>query len=394
MTLSWDDPANDSVTGHRILRGLSSTVLSVLVNDTGSTATTYIDEPISSGTTYRYQVMALNAFGASPVSGTVSVTTPVARLAAPENFAVSFDNADSEIDFRWDAVTGADSYVVQQLHNNGTFSNVTNTSAISYSLSYSGTLPYSALYVVASISESERSLLSDAIRLRATESFVPVRDRFTALGTWNLTKTTGDAPAYNNYTMSIDSRAGNPSSALKVAGSGFVTFNTVVNEFDLTGLGRNNGLRLSVDMRITTTGGAPYPTMLPEIEVFHDVYNNPVASKHLDYTINSADGGWHTYTLDISGNRLHSSGSLIVAISTADITPGSCTATVYFDNFRLDQVAQSSSTRSSQNLPPPPAAVSKSDVATLCGVLDGMPEGSAFHVRASSILSDLRQSCS
>ena len=101
VTLSWDIPADDSVTGHRILRGLSPTSLSVLTSDTGSTTTTYTDASASPNTTYHYQVMSLNAFGASPASETISVTTPVARLASPDNFTVSFDPTDSEIDFRW-----------------------------------------------------------------------------------------------------------------------------------------------------------------------------------------------------------------------------------------------------------------------------------------------------
>ena len=338
VTLSWDIPADDSVTGHRILRGLSPTSLSVLTSDTGSTTTTYTDASASPNTTYHYQVMSLNAFGASPASGTVSVTTPVARLAAPDNFTVSFDPIDSEIDFRWDAVDGADTYVVQRYNDDYTFVNIIHTSAVSYSLPYSGTLPYSALYMVSAISESERSIWSVPVLLEVAEPFAAVHDGFDSLGTWNLTTTTSSAPGYSNYTLSVDSQAGNPASALKVSGNGFLTFNTVTNTFDLAGLSRGDGLRLSVDMRITASG-TPYPTLLPEIKLFMNSYARPVASQHLDYAVNSTDGGWRTYTLDVPSNLLYTPGSLIVTFSTVDLTSDDRTTTVYFDNFRLDPVA-------------------------------------------------------
>ena len=338
VTLSWDIPADDSVTGHRILRGLSPTSLSVLTSDTGSTITTYTDASASPNTTYHYQVMSLNAFGASPASGTISVTTPVARLASPGSFTVSFDTTDSEIDFRWDAVDGAETYVVQRYNDDYTFVNIIHTSAVSYSLPYSGTLPYSALYMVSAVSESERSIWSDPVLLEVAEPFAAVRDGFDSLGTWNLTTTTSSAPGYSNYTMSVDSQAGNPASALKVSGNGFLTFNTVTNTFDLAGLSRGDGLRLSVDMRITASG-TPYPTLLPEIKLFMDSHARPVASQHLDYAINSTDGGWRTYTLDVPDNLLHTPGSLIVVFRTVDLTSDDRTTTVYFDNFRLDPVA-------------------------------------------------------
>ena len=282
--------------------------------------------------------MSLNAFGASPASGTVSVTTPVARLAAPDNFTVSFDPIDSEIDFRWDAVDGADTYVVQRYNDDYTFVNIIHTSAVSYSLPYSGTLPYSALYMVSAISESERSIWSVPVLLEVAEPFAAVHDGFDSLGTWNLTTTTSSAPGYSNYTLSVDSQAGNPASALKVSGNGFLTFNTVTNTFDLAGLSRGDGLRLSVDMRITASG-TPYPTLLPEIKLFMNSYARPVASQHLDYAVNSTDGGWRTYTLDVPSNLLYSPGPLIVTFSTVDLTSDDRITTVYFDNFRLDPVA-------------------------------------------------------
>ena len=79
MSLSWDDPGDDSITGYRILRrdivndppGTFSTV----ANDTGSAATSYTDSTVAASTRYAYRVVALNANGASPRSGYVNVTT-------------------------------------------------------------------------------------------------------------------------------------------------------------------------------------------------------------------------------------------------------------------------------------------------------------------------------
>ena len=78
VTLDWNTPSGDGVTGYRIWRGPGAGELTVLVSDTGTTSTSYVDESVEEATTYHYAVAALNAGGAGPQS-----TSSIATLAAP-----------------------------------------------------------------------------------------------------------------------------------------------------------------------------------------------------------------------------------------------------------------------------------------------------------------------
>ncbi len=84
VTLSWDTPGDDSVTGYRILRRhtvkQAPGVFSTLAANTGTTATTYTDRVASPETRYAYRVKAVNAAGAGKRSNYVNVTT---KRAAP-----------------------------------------------------------------------------------------------------------------------------------------------------------------------------------------------------------------------------------------------------------------------------------------------------------------------
>ena len=77
VTLSWDAPNDDSVTGYQILRrrpGEGEQTLLVHVNDTGSTATEYTDNDVAPDVRHAYRVKAINALGLSRQSNFVGVT--------------------------------------------------------------------------------------------------------------------------------------------------------------------------------------------------------------------------------------------------------------------------------------------------------------------------------
>jgi hypothetical protein len=81
INLSWSDVADE--TSYVLERALGTTgTFSVLATLSANTAS-YSDATVSSGTTYRYRLLAANANGNSAYSGTVSVTTPAALPAAP-----------------------------------------------------------------------------------------------------------------------------------------------------------------------------------------------------------------------------------------------------------------------------------------------------------------------
>ena len=84
VSLSWDDPGDASISGYRILRRLRdhSPVgqFEVLVEDTGSAASAYVDRQVQPETRYNYRVKARNAAGLSPRSNFVRADTPPAPV--------------------------------------------------------------------------------------------------------------------------------------------------------------------------------------------------------------------------------------------------------------------------------------------------------------------------
>ena len=80
VTLTWDDPQDDSITGYVILRRVrvndQGGDFSVLVANTGSAATTYTDDTVAASTTYTYRIKAINEHGTSERSRWVHIDTP------------------------------------------------------------------------------------------------------------------------------------------------------------------------------------------------------------------------------------------------------------------------------------------------------------------------------
>ena len=78
ITLRWDDPGDDSITGYQILRqrqrpAEGEDTLSVYVEDTGSANTTYTDLEVASGIRHVYQVKTINDAGVSEPSNSAQV---------------------------------------------------------------------------------------------------------------------------------------------------------------------------------------------------------------------------------------------------------------------------------------------------------------------------------
>ena len=76
VTLTWDAPDDDSVTGYLILRRRpyeGERTLLVYVENTGSTATTFTDADVTAGTQHVYRVKAINDAGAGGQSNYVNV---------------------------------------------------------------------------------------------------------------------------------------------------------------------------------------------------------------------------------------------------------------------------------------------------------------------------------
>ena len=80
VTLTWDDPGDDSITGYVILRRVrvndQGGDFSVLVANTETAATTYTDDTVAASTTYTYRIKAINEHGTSERSRWVHIDTP------------------------------------------------------------------------------------------------------------------------------------------------------------------------------------------------------------------------------------------------------------------------------------------------------------------------------
>ena len=97
LTLSWTAPAEDAdtITGYEVLRAVGEGELGTLVDDTGSTATSYNDATATlAGTSYTYKVKAIGArTGARRPArpGSNSPTTPLTwprRTSPPRRWTV------------------------------------------------------------------------------------------------------------------------------------------------------------------------------------------------------------------------------------------------------------------------------------------------------------------
>ena len=80
VTLTWDDPQDESITGYVILRRVrvndQGGDFSELVANTESAATTYTDNEVAASTTYTYRIKAINEHGVSERSRWVHIDTP------------------------------------------------------------------------------------------------------------------------------------------------------------------------------------------------------------------------------------------------------------------------------------------------------------------------------
>ena len=84
VTLTWDDPDDDSITGYVILRRIPGVdpegQFDELVADTGTTANSYTDNTVSAETRYTYRIKAINGAGTSERSRWVHINTPEAPV--------------------------------------------------------------------------------------------------------------------------------------------------------------------------------------------------------------------------------------------------------------------------------------------------------------------------
>ena len=139
VTLTWDDPGDDSITGYVILRRILGVdpegQFDELVADTGTAATTYTDDTVSAETRYTYRIKAINEHGVSERSRWLHIDTLVAPSPEEEQAAeppakatgLSSEVSHNMVTLTWDdpnddSITG---YLIlrrdKDIHEEGTF---------------------------------------------------------------------------------------------------------------------------------------------------------------------------------------------------------------------------------------------------------------------------------
>ncbi|MDE1829101.1 MAG: fibronectin type III domain-containing protein [Thaumarchaeota archaeon] len=99
INLSWTAPSNNggaAISGYEIERSTNGGVYFVLVQNTGSTSTTYSDTGLSPNTTYTYRVSAINSAGTSLPSTVASATTVTLPITLTTSGLVASDPLNNE----------------------------------------------------------------------------------------------------------------------------------------------------------------------------------------------------------------------------------------------------------------------------------------------------------
>ena len=151
VTLTWDDPNNESITGYVILRRIPGVdpegQFDEHVPNTGSAATTYTDDSVSAETRYTYRIKAINGYGTSERSRWYHINVPAApgqeaqqatEPPAPPTGLSAEVVAHDSVTLTWDDPNDASvsGYVVLRLDfvqsNLATLAADTGTTATSY----------------------------------------------------------------------------------------------------------------------------------------------------------------------------------------------------------------------------------------------------------------------
>ena len=105
VTLTWDDPGDDTITGYVILRRIPGDDpeghFDVLVADTGTAATTYTDNTVSAETRYTYRIKAINEAGTSERSRWSHIDVPAAPVPDKPT-GLEATESDGQVVLTWD----------------------------------------------------------------------------------------------------------------------------------------------------------------------------------------------------------------------------------------------------------------------------------------------------
>lgn len=123
VSLAWNASTDAfGISWYRIARSGSGTIMG-----TSDASTTYVDNTVTSGTTYTYQIFAVDGHGVESTPASLQVTTPLGAPGTPTMNPPLFTarNTSGSWVVSWSAVTGAANYKLSQ---GGSLTTLTTTS--------------------------------------------------------------------------------------------------------------------------------------------------------------------------------------------------------------------------------------------------------------------------
>lgn len=198
VNLSWT-----SVTGassYNVYRSSASGTQGIKINSSAVTATSYSDTSVTNGTTYYYEVTAVNAGGESGNSNQTSAIPQVPPPATPVNVAVT--SGTGQIVITWANVTGALSYNIYWSTSSGvTLANGTKIANVASPYTHtgltSGTTYYYVVTAVNAGGESSASAQVSGVTTPGTPTGLSANPGFDQV-TLSWPNVTG-ATSYNLY---------------------------------------------------------------------------------------------------------------------------------------------------------------------------------------------------
>ena len=174
VTLAWDEPQDDSVTGYAVVRwtlGYNSSGFVTIAEDTGTADPSYTDETVEPENEYLYHIKAINPGGESKKSEWLRAKTPEApdpALFAPSNLTVEL--VDGRVSLGWDApaedagsVTGYEILRARGWDDPVVLVADTGSAATAYTDETADAPGESYAYRVKAVRDGERSQASDPV---------------------------------------------------------------------------------------------------------------------------------------------------------------------------------------------------------------------------------------
>jgi O-glycosyl hydrolase len=245
VTLNWT--ASTGATSYNIYRSTTSGGEGGTPYRTGVSTTSFTDTGLTDGTTYYYQVTAVNSGGESPKSSEASATPNLAPPAAPTNVTATAGN--TQVTLNWTASTGATSYNIYRSTTSGGEGStpyragVSSTSFTDTGLT-NGTTYFYQVTAVNGGGESPKS--SEA---SATPNLAP------PAAPTNVTATASNTQVTLNWTASTGATSYNIYRSTTSGGEGSTPYRTGVSTTSFTDTGLTNGTTYFYQVTAVNGGG-------------------------------------------------------------------------------------------------------------------------------------------